>query len=115
MASFNGTPMVAMKTSGMCLAADRTPRVIEAIENQFGGIDERSIQIEENCFATRHGFGTSVEKRVLVVVHAFGRDSLRVPVTGTLAELPTTLLFSSRRTRNDGQDSLKRAVLRGWG
>ena len=37
--------------------------MIEAIENQFGGIDERAIQIEENCFAIGHAFGISLQNR----------------------------------------------------
>ena len=45
----------------MCVATDRFPGMIEAIENQFGGIDERAIQIEENSFAIGHVFGISVE------------------------------------------------------
>ncbi len=44
----------------MCSATDRFPGMIEAIENQFGGIDKRAVQIEENCFAVGHAFGISL-------------------------------------------------------
>jgi hypothetical protein len=38
----------------VCSATDRLPGMIEAIENQFGGIDKRTVQIEEDGLALGH-------------------------------------------------------------